>query len=428
MKLIKGLKIVDSKCMLPMEVEPGQVPPKEEADILSNDSKREYIKLLRKRYKNTESRREKGQIISEYCLTFSCHRKHALRVLNNNSWKEWPQGSLSREHRRARRYNHLVVHWLKKLYVEMGYMCSKKMAASMPTWLPYYPAPGLTAAVKEQLMRMSPATIDRLLRPHRAKIGRARRSGTRRGYRPKYIMQKIPLVDSSYRPTRAGFVQADTVSHCGGNLTGNYAWSLTVTDVYSGWTENRAVWNKLGADTVKAIESIMRTLPFGIEKFNVDNGSEFLNEHFAEFFGLDRDNDIATRSRAYKKNDNCFVEQKNFTTVREIFGYDRLDHPDVVKDMNELYRNELSLLHNYFIPQMKMTEKSREGARYKRKYGKPQTPYQVLMASNDVPETIKAKLQTVFQTLDPFELRRCAQMKLKLLIKENVDYPERKAA
>lgn len=428
MEDIKGLTVVDSKCMLPMEVGPGQVQPKEEQDILSNDAKFEYIKLLRKRYRNTESKKEKGRIISEYCLTFDCHRKHALRVLNNNSWKEWHAGNLSPEHRRFRRYNHFVLHWLKKLYVAMGYMCSKKMAASMPTWLPYYLQPGLTLAIKEQLIRMSPATIDRLLRPHRAKIGRGRRSGTRKGYKPKYIMQKIPLIDGSIRPTRPGFVQADTVSHCGGNLTGDYAWSLTVTDVYSGWTENRAVWNKLGADTVKAIESIMRSLPFGIEKFNVDNGSEFLNEHFAEYFGLDREDDIATRSRAYKKNDNCFVEQKNFTTVREIFGYDRLDHPDVVRLMNELYRNELSLLHNYFIPQMKLIEKTRVGARYKRTYSKPQTPYQVLMASPDVPDLVKAKLQTVFQTLDPFELRRRAQMKLKLLIKENVDYPERKVA
>jgi hypothetical protein len=397
-------------------------------DILSNDAKREYIKLLRRRYGDTTKRSARGQIISEYCLTFGCHRKHALRVLNNRSWKEWPRGSLKAHERRFRRYDDIVLSWLKKLWVGMGYMCSKKMAASLPAWLPYYKEPALTNDVKERLMRMSPATIDRLLAPYRATIWRGLRTGTRRGRSSKFIMQKIPLVDGSIKPTHPGFLQADTVSHCGGNLVGEYAWSLTVTDAYSGWTENRAVWNKLGEATTDAIASILKSLPFTAYRFNVDNGSEFLNEHFGKLFRLDQDTSIVTRSRAYRKNDNCYVEQKNFTTVREIFGYDRMNAPGVVDQMNRLYKNELSLLHNFFVPQMHLKEKVRIGARYKRSYFKPRTPYQILIESPHVTDEAKDKLRAVFQTLDPFDLRRKAKAKILIILRDQTELADKKAA
>jgi hypothetical protein len=261
---------------------------------------------------------------------------------------------------------------------------------------------------------MSHSTIDRKLKAFRVEHRRKKRSGTRIGKLSKTI---IPIRPFDREEKKPGFVEADTVAHCGDSMTGEFVWSLTLTDVYSGWTENRAVWAKKSIEVLDALRHIECCLPFEILAFNCDNGSEFINHELIKYFGPDgekrRLHQLMTRSRAYRKNDNCHVEQKNWTHVRDVFGYDRIWIRALLPIMNDIYRNEHSLLYNFFVPQVKLISKERIGAKYRRKFTKPRTPYQALLASEDVSEEQKRKLTAKFLTLDPFSLRQSLERKFK---------------
>jgi hypothetical protein len=164
------------------------------------------------------------------------------------------------------------------------------------------------------------------------------------------------------------------VAHCGDCISGKFAWSLTVTDIHTGWTENRATWNKWSAGIYREISNIEFCLPFKVLGFDSDNGSEFMNYALYDYFTNRDEPVIFTRSRPYQKNDNAHVEQKNWTHVRHLLGYDRLNNKKVVKLLNDLYRNQWSLYQNHFIPCMKLIKKERVGSRYK-KYMMPQRPH-----------------------------------------------------
>jgi hypothetical protein len=212
-----------------------------------------------------------------------------------------------------------------------------------------------------------------------------------------------------------GFMEADTVAHCGNSLAGDFVWSLTLTDILTGWTECRATWNKGSTGVVKQIKAIEQALPFTLRGFDCDNGSEFLNYHLLRYFTEHPEKPQFTRSRPYKKNDNAHVEQKNWTHVRHLFGYDRIDSPALVEKMNALYANEWSLLQNHFCPTMKLIEKRRVGARYQKKYAKPETPYARVMASDEIDPAVKNSLRKQHETLNPFALKQEIEAKLKTI-------------
>lgn len=376
---------------------------------MDSDLKRKYIEVLRARYQQS-SRAEKGVILRELCLTTGYHRKYAIRVLN-------APRLIAKKPGRKRVYSDEVVAHLKRLWIEMDQMCSKKIVAALPLWLPYYDAP---EAIKEQLLTLSHATIDRALKQYRTAYRRARRAGTKPGRLLKTI---IPIRPFDYNITGPGFVEADTVAHCGGSLQGSFIWSLDFTDVHTGWTECRAVWNKGGPEVLKAIEEIEGGLPFVVQGFNADNGSEFLNHRLIQYFkapnpGVKRYKPADfTRSRVGRKNDNCHVEQKNWTHVRQIFGYERFGDPALLGLMNDIYKNEHRLLQNFFVPQVKLKSKLRLGARYKRTYDEPLTPYERLLACDSLEKETKQKLSELFKTLNPFHLRKEQERKLKLFFK-----------
>lgn len=376
---------------------------------MDSDLKRKYIEVLRVRYQQS-SRAEKGAILKELCLTTGYHRKYAIRVLNASRL-------IAKKPGRKRVYSDEVIGHLKRLWLEMDQICSKKIVAALPLWLPFYNAP---ESIKEQLLSLSHSTIDRALKTYRTAFRRARRAGTKPGRLLKSI---IPIKPFDYNATSPGFVEADTVAHCGGSLRGSFIWSLDFTDVHSGWTECRAIWNKGGPEVLKAIEDIEASLPFVVRAFNSDNGSEFLNHRLIEYFKAPNPKvnrykpaDF-TRSRANRKNDNCHVEQKNWTHVRQIFGYDRFDDPVLLGLMNDIYKNEHRLLQNCFIPQVKLKSKLRIGAKYKRTYTEPLTPYERLLASESITKETKQKLTELFKTLNPFHLRKEQERKLKLFYK-----------
>ena len=212
-----------------------------------------------------------------------------------------------------------------------------------------------------------------------------------------------------------GWFEADTVAHCGNSLAGDFIWSLTFTDIWSGWTEMRAVWNRGAEGVVAGITEMEQELAFPVLGFDSDNGSEFLNHHLWRYFARRRRPVKFTRSRPYHKNDNAHVEQKQWTHVRQLLGYDRLEDRRLVEPINALYTGPWSQFHNFFCPSVKLKTKERIGAKYRRRYDKPQTPYQRLVASRRVAKEAKKTLREVYESLDPFELKERIEKGLKTI-------------
>lgn len=207
------------------------------------------------------------------------------------------------------------------------------------------------------------------------------------------------------------------MAHCGDSLAGDFVWSLTMTDICTGWTECRAIWNKGAEGVMTQIQAIQKALPFSLKGFDCDNGSEFLNWHLLRYFQGYKQPIKFTRSRPYHSNDNAHVEQKNWSCVRQLFGYDRLSDPKMVKRMNDLYANEFSLFTNFFCPTLKLLSKARKGSKWVRKHSKPITPAQRLLDHPDVPQAIKEQLTEQMKTLNPFLIQQQMQGKLKALFK-----------
>ncbi len=212
-------------------------------------------------------------------------------------------------------------------------------------------------------------------------------------------------------------MEADTVAHCGNSMAGDFIWSLTLTDIHSGWTECRATWNNGAHGVIEQIQDIETRLVFPLKGFDCDNGSEFLNHHLLRYFTNHKQKIKFTRSRPYKKNDNAHVEQKNWSHVRQLLGYDRLDNSKLVELINSLYVNEWSLYQNYFCPTLKLIEKKRINSKYKKKYESPKTPYQRLMDSDQITKQKKKQLQTCHLKLNPFILKQRIEYKLKEIFK-----------
>lgn len=215
------------------------------------------------------------------------------------------------------------------------------------------------------------------------------------------------------------------MAHCGNSLAGEFIWSLTMTDIHTTWTESRATWNKGATGVLAQIQDIEAKLPFTLKGFDCDNGSEFLNYHLLRYFTGHPDNISFTRSRPYKKNEreaypegyNAHVEQKNWSHVRQLFGYDRFEDKRLLPLMNDLYSHEWSLYQNHFCSAMKLLEKQRINSKYRKKYDNPQTPYHRVLASDKISEKTKQQLKSVHQSLNPFILKQTIEKKLRVIFK-----------
>ena len=258
--------------------------------------------------------------------------------------------------------------------------------------------PGST---KDKLFSISSATIDRLLSSERRKVRLKGRSWTKPG---SLLKHQIPIrTFADWDEAKPGFVEIDLVAHCGGSGAGEFCQTLDMTDVTSGWTETRAVKNKAQKWVFEALEDIIATLPFPVLGIDSDNGSEFINHHLIKFC---RESEITfTRSRPYRKNDNCFIEQKNYSVVRKTVGYLRHDTEEEQFVLNEIY-DHLRLYTNFFQPSMKLMEKIRIGSKIKKRYDTPMTPFRRLMASPDINQEAKYELQAAYDALNPAELKR----------------------
>jgi len=375
---------------------------------MSYGSRREYFQTQGPRYRRA-SRRGKKRILDEGCALFGLHRKSLIRAFAGR-----PRGGAKRRGRK-RRYAEATLAPLKRVWLAAQQPCGKRLKAAVRIWVRSYERRygALAPEVRGQLLAMSASSIDRLLAPVRAR----RRKGLSATRTVRHIEGQIPIRTHFQEVDGPGYFEADTVAHCGTSLAGAFLWSLTFTDIWSGWTENRAVWNRGARQVVDRIRDIEDTLAFDIEGFDSDNGSEFLNRHLLAYFRQRPVPVEFTRSRPYRKNDNAHVEQKQWTHVRQLLGYERFADRRLVAWVNDLYRHEWRALQNFFLPTMRLVSKRREGGHLRRRHSAPRTPYERLLDSPRVSQEGKEQLRREFQRLDPFALHQAIETKLRAIFR-----------
>ena len=376
---------------------------------MGKNEKRAYLKEIKSRYRKA-NKEYKARILDEFCQVCHYNRKYAIRLLSKKI-----QQTPKKAGRKPVYSDPKLIEAIETIWLSADQPCSRRLKALLPLWVPFldHVAHNIPEAVFSLLGDISSSTIDRILKASRVKHPKGI-SGTKPG---NMLKSQIQIRTGPWDVSGPGFMEADTVAHCGNTMAGDFIWSLTMSDIYSGWTENRAVWNKGSIGVRQQIKSIEQALPFPLLGFDCDNGSEFLNHHLWRYFAEHPGKPSFTRSRPYHKNDNAHVEQKNWSHVRQLFGYDRFSDPKLVEMMNDLYSREWSLLQNFFMPSLKLKEKVRIGGRYRKRYFDPETPCQRLLDCPSVPEETKAQLAKTLSTLNPFGLRCIIDRKLKDIFK-----------
>jgi hypothetical protein len=366
--------------------------------------RREYLRAIYERYRRS-SREKKGTILDEFCRMCDCHRKHAIRLL---------RGPCPERHPRPRRtrgpsYGRPVIHALAQIWEAAGYPWSVRLKAMLPLWLPWL-RQRLTLApeIERQLRMISARQIDRRLQPRKRILRRRIYGRTKPG---TLLKHHIPIKTDHWNVTQPGFTEIDLVSHSGDCADGEFAHSCNVTDIHTTWTETFAVLGKGQTGIVAGLEALHQSLPFRLKGIDSDNGSEFLNHHLVSYC---RSQQIQfTRGRPYKKDDNAHIEQKNWTHVRRLIGWDRYDSAAAVSLLNDLYRHELRLMMNLFQPSVKLMRKERVGSRLKRIYDAPQTPLDRLRTTKSFDRAAVNQLLRLRATTDPFELSKIIEKKLE---------------
>ena len=379
---------------------------------MSEKSREEVLQTMRERYAG-RGRKGRTKLIDEFCELCGYERKYAIKLLRGQRRKFGVKASKAGSKPKYGEDERAV---LKPIWLAAEQPCGKRLKAALPLWLPHYEAEheGIEDDLRVRLLALSAATIDRLLAPVRVSMGNRSRCGTRPG---TLLRKDIPVRTEHWDVAGPGWMEADTVAHCGESMAGDFCWSVTVTDVHTQWTETRAIWNKGQHEVRGRIEQIEKTLAFPILGFDSDNGGEFLNWHLRDYF-LEREKPVAfTRSRPYRKNDNARVEQKNWTHVRQLVGYGRLGDPAQAQWLNDLYAKEWGWFRNFFCPAMKHLRTEVEGSRKKRVYDKPQTPFERLKASPGVDPKQIERLEKLKATLNPFRLKESIEKKLRRVLR-----------
>jgi len=373
---------------------------------VSRQGRWEYLKAIHPRYQQAR-RIEKQRILDEFCRVTGYHRKSALRLLNGPPPARRPPVS----RRRPPTYGTRVIQVLAAIWRAAGYPWSVRLKALLPLWLPWArPRFRLTPTLEAQLLRLSPRQMDRRLAGYRRPSQTGRYGRTKPG---TLLKHHIPLRTDRWDVTVPGFTEIDLVAHCGEAGDGEFAHSLNLTDIHTTWVETRAVLGRGQHAVQQALEALRQTLPFRLQGIDSDNGSEFINAHLVGY--CQRHGIQFTRGRPYKKDDNAHIEQKNWTHVRKILGYLRYDSPAAVAAMNALYRQELRLFQNLFLPSVKLVRKTRVGARLRRVYDRPQTPFERVQACPEADPLRVAHLRHLRATLDPFALAEAIDQQLSRL-------------
>lgn len=380
-------------------------PPPE----MSQLSRKEYLAKMRWRYAQ-RGREGKSRLLDEFCAVCGYDRKHAIKLLGRT-----PAATKAKAGRK-RVYTKEVVAVIKRIWLSSEQPCGKRLKELIPLWLPHYERRdgALGKELRRSVLAASAATLDRLLSPHRSahpKRWRAPKPGT-------LIKAQVPVRTDNHDIVEPGSIEADSVAHCGGSLLGDLVWSVNLTDIVSQWTQTRAVWNKGQHGVVSAIAHMEAALPFALRSVDIDNGSEFLNWHLKAYLSERKEKPAVqlTRSRPYHKNDNAHIEQKNWTHVRQLIGYERLGHEACVAALNAVYE-DWNLLQNLFSPTMKLKAKRREGGKYRKTYHRAQTPAERLLSWKGLSKEKRDWIKQQQQEQDPFKLRARVEIKLRTLWK-----------
>src|SRR5712692_1722237 len=372
---------------------------------MGRGSRWEYFRAIFFRYREAV-RKEKSRILEEFCRVCGYNRKYAIRKLNGAPPGEKP----ARKRRRSRpRYGSQVISILHEVWEAAGYPWSVRWKALVPLWLPWIGKRfRLPIEVERQLLSISARQIDRRLADRKRRLKRRLYGRTKPG---TLLKHHIPVRTDNWDVTVPGFAEVDLVSDSGNCGEGRFAYSLNFTDIHTAWVETGAILGK-GRETVReALEAIREQLPFPLRGIDSDNGSEFINDCLWNYC---KDSKIQfTRGRPYKKDDNAHIEQKNWTHVRKMLGWERFDTPKAIDAINGLYGREWRLMMNLFQPSVKLVRKVRVGSRLTRKYDKPQTPLDRMLACAEGDAEKLKNLKRLRETLNPFELARGIDRKLE---------------
>jgi len=359
------------------------------------------LETYRRRYSQA-GRAWKSRLLDEVCEMEGWTRKHAIKVLRRRVRRKAkpPRG-------RKAIYGPAEVRVLERLWLLMDQPCGKLMAPGLPDWTASYERHfgKLPTTVREHLLQISPAQIDRLLASCKVRHPRKGRTGGGN----VHLRNQIPVRSGPWKPdTPLGFLELDTVSHGGPTTAGTFLWTLTATDIASGWTLLAPAWGCGQHSVLEAFEAMLQRLPFRLLGIDTDNGNEFINYHLYAWIKAQSDPIEFTRSRARRKNDNAHVEQKNSTHVRQQIGYDRYDHPVLAAPLRRFYES-YELFRNLFIPGFKLLRKERIGAKVRKIYGERMTPCERILQHPDTPPEIAKTLRGLRNRHDPIKLSRQVQ-------------------
>ena len=381
------------------------------------------------RYRDAK-KKEKQQMLDEFCRTTGYNRCYARLVLRNHGRRvivaadRAVVGDVEQKQQRLKPkvYDAKVSKALVQIWLLLDYLCGKRLVAILPEIvgrLEQFGELRLEPETRQKLLQLSASTADRILQPERRKHQLRGRSGTKPG---SLLKHQIPIrTFSEWNEQRPGFVEIDLVAHDGGLSLGDYCQTLDITDVCTGWTEALAVPNKAQVWVFEAITKARQRLPFPLLGIDSDNGGEFINQQLLNY--CQQQHITFTRARPYRKNDNCYVEQKNYSVVRRTVGYQRFDTAAELLVLNKLYAS-LRLYTNFFLPTMKLKSKERLGSQVRKTYEAPQTPYYRVLHSPDVSEAHKQKLCEQYKTLNPAALKRqIAKLQKQLFATANAKKP-----
>jgi hypothetical protein len=370
--------------------------------MMSVTSRRELLAVVAPRYRAARGE-ERGRILEEFVASTGYHRKYALTLLNHPITK----GTARKQRTRPRQYVFAVQQALVTCWRAANGICSKRLVPYLPELVRVLEQHGelhLEASTKARLLALSPATADRLLQAQR-KLAKPHGLGTTK---PGTVLKSaIPIrTFAEWDEAQPGFTEIDLVVHCGTTTRGEYLHSLTVTDIATGWTECVALRNRGQQTVFQALVVARGRLPFPLRGIDSDNGSEFINAHLLRY--CQQEELTFTRSRPYKKNDQAYVEQKNWSIVRQLVGYERYESLSAYEALCALYE-VVRLYTNFFQPSMKLVAKERVGGKVKKTYDQAKTPYQRVLESEQVSDAVKAGLRQQYATLNPVALLRQMQ-------------------
>jgi len=382
---------------------------------MNMNARNQYLSVLRKNYLQAKSKKEKTLLLNEYCKNTHLNRKYVIRKINQ-SWLWDKQGRVktTTKKRKKKQYQEETIQALVRLWEIFDYPCGQRLKPLLLEETERLRKLGeinISDKVARQLKKISSATIDRRLKKKKEAMLQLRRRGLAK---PKSLLyQKIPIRLNDWDTSIIGNLGIDLVEHCGSSKQGEYINTLSTTEIATGWWEGEGIMGKGQYPTLEALKRIKERTPFAWREIHTDNDSAFINAHL---FKYSQEEKIGfSRSRPNKKNDNCYIEEKNWTHIKKTLGYLRYDTQEELSLINDLYRNELRLYKNFFQPVMQLTKKIRIGGKVKRVYDIPKTPYQRIMESNQISKETKRNLKAFYLSLNPAWLKREIEEKINRL-------------